>query len=183
MFFNNDVTDAVKTQACIPCRWHKLSRSGFLFGFVSKNFSWMLNLCQGSIQLQKRHISCRSSSSRWCGQAPHSSSRLSEGMLRNFSLIGSKAFGSEMFLNDCVFRKNLLWLLEVSVGYIYSSQCLVVASCTDFWICVLFYWEIVFLVSFSHWDGQDKRFFIARTPLSVLKVVASETLLLPSARL
>lgn len=49
MFFNNGITDAIKTQARIPCRWHKLSRSGFLLGFVPKSSSWMLNLCQGSI--------------------------------------------------------------------------------------------------------------------------------------
>lgn len=37
-FLNNVLTSAIKTHAHIPCRWHKLSRCSFLFGFVSKKF-------------------------------------------------------------------------------------------------------------------------------------------------
>lgn len=102
IFFNNVLTSVIKTHAHIPCRWHKLSRSGFLFGLVSKNFCWMLNLC---LNLLKDSTSSFSKDAPHVGLAVHvfigphrvSSFSISGDMLRNFSLINPKPLEGRYF--------------------------------------------------------------------------------------
>lgn len=149
VFVKNDIAGAVKTRAPVPGRWHKLSRSGFLFVLIFLTISPMLTVCS----VPGRHLRLQEAAQHippWQQMVWPGPSQLFGPLwvLLHFSLLCSEASWSETFLGDeeAVVAADGLYI------HTHLSECPPVPSCSDFWTSACQAGEEVLFLA---WGWQD----------------------------